>query len=64
MGVANIHNCKPKDTTNVRSLYLVVNEEIKIPKPKPNKAICISIRGTNIKLKLGFMFAPLIKKYE
>lgn len=39
IGVANIHNWTAKDITKVKSLYFVVKADIKIPNPKPKRAI-------------------------
>jgi hypothetical protein len=39
IGVAYIHSCTPNPIRLVKSLYLVVSEEIIIPKPSPRSAI-------------------------
>ena len=44
-GVANISNCTPNPTRNLRSLYFVVNDEMIIPNPRPNPAIIIRRKG-------------------
>jgi len=38
-GVANINSCMPNVIKNIKSLYLVVKEEINIPNPKDKVTI-------------------------
>lgn len=39
MGAAYINNCIPKDIKNLKSLYLVVKEDMIMPNPNEKRAI-------------------------
>ena len=47
IGVAYINSCVPKLTKKLKSLYLVVRDEIIIPNPKPKRAIIRTNKGKN-----------------
>jgi hypothetical protein len=48
-GLAYIISCTPNPTRKVKSLYLVVKEEIRIPKLKPKPDIIAIRKGRNTK---------------
>ena len=59
IGVAYISSWTPKLTKNCRSLYLVVSEEIIIPKPSPISAIINKRTGISSRYKFMLIEAPI-----
>ena len=49
-GVAYINNCTAKPINTVKSLYLVVIDEMMIPRPRPRPAMMRIIVGINARL--------------
>ncbi len=59
MGVAYISNCTAKPINTFKSLYLVVSDDIIIPRPKPMPAIINTSIGINTREKPIFIVVPL-----
>ena len=51
-GVAYINNCTAKPINTVKSLYLVVIDEMMMPSPRPRPAMMAMIAGMRIKTEI------------
>ena len=64
-GVAYINNCPPNWTRKRRSRYLVVREEMMMPKPSPTPAMMSTNNGEiAIQVQFGWMSVPCKAKYK
>jgi len=52
-GVAYINNCTAKPIKTVKSLYLVVMEEMMMPRPRPRPAIIAMMAGIKTRVERG-----------